>query len=71
VISGEKKSSSETSGEGWSHCESHSGSFSRTIPLPESVDPSKVTAKYDKGVLMVELTKSPSATSRKVPVLTK
>ena len=71
VISGEKKSSSEAGGEGWSHCESHSGSFSRVIPLPESVDPAKVTAKYDKGVLTIELTKSPSATSRKVPVLTK
>jgi HSP20 family protein len=71
MISGEKKSSTEESGEGWSHCESHYGSFSRAIPLPESVDPAKVTARYDKGVLMVELTKSPSSTSRKVPVLTK
>ena len=71
VISGEKKSSSEEKGEGWSHCESHYGAFSRAIPLPESVDPAKVTARYDKGVLMVELTKSPSSTSRKVPVLTK
>jgi HSP20 family protein len=70
LISGEKKSSSEESGEGWSHCESHYGAFSRAIPLPESVDPAKVTARYDKGVLMVELTKSPSATARKVPVLT-
>ncbi|NDC62685.1 MAG: Hsp20/alpha crystallin family protein [Planctomycetia bacterium] len=71
VISGEKKSSQEQAGEGWSHCESHHGSFSRAIPLPEPVDPSKVTARYDKGVLMVELTKSPASTSRKVPVLTK
>jgi HSP20 family protein len=71
VISGEKKESKESSGEGWTHCESHYGAFSRAIPLPESVDPSKVTARYDKGVLMVDLTKSPSSTSRKVPVLAK
>ena len=70
VISGEKKSETEASGEGWSHRESRSGSFSRAIPLPESVDPAKVTARYDKGVLTVELTKSPTSTSRKVPVLT-
>ena len=70
VIAGEKKSSTQESGEGWSHCESRYGSFSRAIPLPEPVDPAKVTARYDKGVLMVELTKSPSAASRKVPVLT-
>jgi HSP20 family protein len=71
VISGEKKSEAESSGEGWMHRESHYGSFSRAIPLPEAVDPVKVTARYDKGVLTVELTKSPSSASRKVPVLAK
>ncbi|MEX0669747.1 MAG: Hsp20/alpha crystallin family protein [Pirellulales bacterium] len=70
VISGEKKSEKEATGEGWSHRESHYGGFSRAIPLPESVDPAKVTARYDKGVLLVELTKSPTSASRKVPVLT-
>jgi HSP20 family protein len=71
VISGEKKSEAEQSGEGWTHRESHYGGFSRAIPLPESVDPTKVTARYDKGVLTVALTKSPSSASRKVPVLAK
>ncbi|MFM7184493.1 MAG: Hsp20/alpha crystallin family protein [Planctomycetota bacterium] len=71
VISGEKKSEKESSGEGWSHRESHCGSFSRAIPLPEPVDPARVTARYDKGVLTVELTKSPASASRKVPVQTK
>jgi HSP20 family protein len=70
VISGEKKSATEKTTDGWKHCESHYGSFSRAIPLPEAVDPAKVTARYDKGVLTVELTKSLSSTSRKVPVLT-
>jgi len=69
VISGEKKCEKESSGEDWSHRESHFGSFSRAIPLPESVDPAKVTARYDKGVLTVELTKAPTSASRKVPVL--
>lgn len=69
VIAGEKKCAKEESGEGWTHRESHYGSFSRAIPLPEAVDPAKVTARYDKGVLTVELTKSPTSTSRKVPVL--
>jgi len=70
VISGEKKAQREAKGEGWMHRESSCGSFSRSIPLPESVDPGKVTARYDKGVLTVELAKSPSSASRKVPVLT-
>lgn len=70
VISGEKKSATEKTTDGWTHRESHYGSFNRAIPLPEAVDPAKVTARYDKGVLTVELTKSPTSTSRKVPVLT-
>ena len=70
VIAGEKKSAKEETGNGWTHRESSYGSFTRSIPLPESVDPEKVTARYDKGVLTVELAKSPASTSRKVPVLT-
>ena len=69
VISGEKKSAAESTGDGWTHRESHYGSFSRAIPLPEAVDPTKVTARYDKGVLTVELTKCPATASRKVPVM--
>jgi HSP20 family protein len=70
VISGEKRSAAESGGPGWSHRESHYGAFSRAIPLPETVDPSQVTARYDKGVLTVELTKCATSASRKVPVLT-
>lgn len=68
VIAGEKRSEEETAGPGWMHRESHCGSFTRSIPLPEPVDPDQVTARYDKGVLTVELVKSPAGTSRKVPV---
>jgi len=69
MISGEKKSTEEKTTDGWTHRESHYGSFSRAIPLPEAVDPTKVTARYDKGVLTVELTKSPASAARKVPVV--
>jgi len=71
VISGEKRAEEETTGPGWIHRESHCGSFTRSIPLPEPVDPAQVTASYDKGVLTVELAKSPAGTSRKVPVTAK
>lgn len=70
VISGEKKSSAESKGDGWAHRESSYGSFSRTIALPESVDPAKVTAAYDKGVLTVTMCKEPSSKTRKIPVKT-
>jgi HSP20 family protein len=68
VISGEKQATEESTDEGITHREARYGSFSRAIPLPESVDPSKVTATIDKGVLLVEMTKSPSGTSRRIPV---
>ena len=70
VISGEKKATTESSGEGWMHRESRSGSGIARVKLPEAVDPAKVTARYDKGVLTVELEKSPASTSRKIPVTT-
>jgi HSP20 family protein len=51
--------------------ESQYGAFSRTIPLPDPVDPAKVTASFDNGVLTVELAKTATSTSRKVPVQVK
>ena len=71
VISGEKKHAASKTGNGWSHVESQYGAFSRTIPLPDPVDPAKVTASFDNGVLTVELTKTTSSAARKVPVQVK
>jgi HSP20 family protein len=71
VISGEKKQSSSKGGDGWMHTESRHGAFSRTIPLPDPVDPAQATASFDNGVLTVELVKTATSTSRKVPVLAK
>ena len=71
VISGEKQSTKTASGNGFSHREIRCGAFSRSIPLPETVDPAKVSAKYDKGMLTFEMTKSPASASRKVPVQVK
>jgi len=71
VISGEKSQSSTKEGNGWTHVESQYGGFSRTIPLSDPVDPAKVTATFDNGVLTVDLAKTAASTSRKVPVQTK
>lgn len=71
VISGEKQHATSKGGNGWSHVESQYGAFSRTIPLPDPVDPAKVTAAFDNGVLTVEMTKTASTASRKVPVQVK
>ncbi|MGC9260537.1 MAG: Hsp20/alpha crystallin family protein [Phycisphaerae bacterium] len=50
------------------HHERISGSFYRTIPLPEYVDASKIEARYDKGVLNIQLPKMPGHGPRKIQV---
>jgi len=40
------------------------GAFNRSFTLPSSVDPEKITAAFEKGVLTVRLPKTPEARSR-------
>lgn len=67
-ICGEKKSATESKGNGWVHRESAHGTFSRSITLPDPVDPGKVTARFENGVLLVTLVKQPGNEARKIPV---
>jgi len=55
VLSGEKKSETERKEGDWLQTERSYGSFRRVIALPYAIDPKKVTAKFDKGVLTVTL----------------
>lgn len=48
--------------------ERQGGTFERTINLPFLVDPEKVEARLEHGVLQVRLTKHESARPRKIPV---
>jgi HSP20 family protein len=68
VISGTKTSASESKTNGWIHRETGFGAFNRSILLPTSVDPDKVSACCEDGVLTVTLTKVPTAKTVKVPV---
>lgn len=68
VISGTKQASAETTSNGWLHRETSFGAFSRSILLPTSVDPAKVSARCEDGVLTVTLLKVPTAKTIKVPV---
>jgi len=45
-----------------------SGSFSRTITLPEYVDPAKLDARYEKGTLTITAAKLPGKSPRRVTV---
>jgi HSP20 family protein len=44
------------------------GEFSRTLTLPDSVDPDKVKAEYKNGVLRVSLEKAEPAKARQIKI---
>jgi len=68
TISGERKAEHEERKEGYYRIERASGSFSRTLTLPEGVDPQKVQANFDRGVLEVRIPKPEQRKPRKVTI---
>ena len=59
TIRGEKKTErdEQDKDKNWHVVERSFGSFSRAIPLPFDPDPAKVEAKFDNGVLRIQLPK--------------
>jgi HSP20 family protein len=68
TISGERKSEHEERREGYYRVERASGRFSRSLALPEGVDPDSVKASFDKGVLAVSIPKPEQAKPRRVAI---
>jgi len=68
TLSGEKKESHETNGDGYYHMESTWGSFRREVPLPAEVDQDKIEAVVKDGVLSVTLPKAEKSKAVKVKV---
>jgi HSP20 family protein len=68
TISGERKAEHEQRQEGYYRLERASGSFSRSLTLPEGVDPEKVQASFDRGVLEVRIPKPEQRKPRKVTI---
>mgnify|MGYP001357103926 CR=1 FL=1 len=52
----------------WHRQERVFGAFTRALTLPFPVDPNKVDARLENGVLQINLTKHESARPRKIPV---
>ncbi|MBV9416418.1 MAG: Hsp20/alpha crystallin family protein [Solirubrobacterales bacterium] len=69
TISGERKSEHEQSREGYYRVERASGSFSRSLTLPEGVDAEGIQASFDNGVLEVRIPKPEQHKPRKVQIL--
>jgi HSP20 family protein len=68
TIKGERKFENTENGKGYHRVERSYGSFARTFALPESVDPEKVKADYNNGVLTITLGKKEVAKPRSVKV---
>src|SRR4051812_7917577 len=57
TIAGERKAEHEQRERGWYRLERQYGKFSRSLSLPEGVDPDRVEASFDHGVLEVRIAK--------------
>ena len=64
IIEGEKRSEEEKDEKGRHYSERSFGYFRRNILLPYEADQERASAKFDKGVLKVELEKLPEAEMR-------
>jgi len=73
IIKGERKSEKDEKNKDKSihRIERWYGSFQRVLPLPVSVDASKIKADYKKGVLEVHLPKKPEAKPKEIPITLK
>ncbi|HEX3294154.1 MAG TPA: Hsp20/alpha crystallin family protein [Solirubrobacterales bacterium] len=68
TVSGERTAQHEDKAEGYHRVERSFGSFSRSLTLPHGIEPEKVEAKFENGVLEVEIPKPAEAKSTRVQI---
>lgn len=68
TISGERKSEHEEKRDGYRRIERSSGSFSRTLTVPEGIDPERIEARFENGVLEVRVPKPEQRKPRRVAI---
>ena len=68
TVSGERRSEHETQKEGYHRVERAFGTFSRSLTLPEGVNPEAVEANFDRGVLEVRIPKPEERKPRRVSI---
>ena len=71
VVRGDKRLERERTEGHYRIAECAYGYFERAIPLPEEVDSDRARARYQRGVLRVELPKAGRDRRRKVPVMSR
>jgi len=68
TISGERKAENEDRKEGYYRVERAVGRFSRSLTLPEGVDPDRIEAQFENGVLTVRIPKPAETKPRRVAI---
>src|SRR5918996_1307069 len=68
TVSGERRSEHEASDEGYYRVERAFGSFSRSLTLPQGIDPEAVSARFDRGVLEVSIPKPEERKPRRIEI---
>jgi HSP20 family protein len=65
TITGERKLEKKEEGRRYHMLETQYGSFSRTFYLPDKVNPDKITAQFDNGLLLVNVPKDEHKTMKR------
>ena len=68
TISGERKAEYERKEKGFFRLERSFGKFSRSLTLPEGIDPDKIEAEFHDGVLDVRIPKPEQRKPRRIEV---
>lgn len=68
TVKGERKFESEEKQENFHRIERRFGTFARSFTLPVTVDTSSVSAKYEHGVLAIQLAKKEAAKPKQVKI---
>ena len=68
TISGSREAEEQRTEQGWYRLERSYGSFSRSLTLPDGIDPDKVEAKFDRGVLEVHIPKPEERKPRRISI---
>jgi HSP20 family protein len=71
TVSGERKATHEATKDGFHRVERAFGTFSRSLTLPEGINPEAVEASFDRGVLEVRIPKPEQAKPRKISIAPK
>ena len=68
TINGERKFEEKENGKKFHKVESHYGTFSRSVQLPENVDADSVDAHYKDGILHISIDKSEDKVRKKIEI---